>query len=292
MTRTNRFGIATSIVIPAHNEEAVIARTLDSILRDARAGEFAIYVVCNGCEDATAEIAEGYPDVHVIELAVASKSSALNTGDQCAGDIFPRIYLDADVTITTDSLRRVVDVLDVPEPRAAAPKLIVRTQARPPVVRGFYHTFVRLPWVTQNMVGSGFYGLSRAGRERFSTFPELINDDQMVRTLFTDKERQAVPYATFTIEAPHSTRALIMAKARVITGVTEMAEVQQAAAPEAKKKRGGSIPFLVLMRDPRNWLPLCSYALVRVSARAIMYSRRLRGAALDWGQDRTTRAAR
>lgn len=280
------------MIIPAHNEAAVIAKTLTSLLGGADPGEFAIYVACNGCDDNTAQIARGFDDVCVIEIPVASKSSALNAADERADDIFPRIYLDADVTISTDSLRRVAAALDVPAARAAAPRLVVRTEGRPPIVRGFYHVFVRLPWVTRNLVGSGFYGLSRAGRARFDVFPELINDDQMVRALFTDAERRAVSSATFTIEAPHSTSALIRAKARVITGVTEIVEVQRAAAPQVKKKRGGSIPFLVLMRDPRNWLPLCSYALVRVSARAIMYSRRLRGAALDWGQDRTTRAAR
>jgi glycosyltransferase involved in cell wall biosynthesis len=44
-----------SIVIPAHNEEAVIARTLATLLRTAMPREFEVIVVCNGCSDRTAE---------------------------------------------------------------------------------------------------------------------------------------------------------------------------------------------------------------------------------------------
>ncbi|MGD9408165.1 MAG: glycosyltransferase, partial [Gammaproteobacteria bacterium] len=44
-----------SVVIPAHDEEAVIQRTLGALLRSADPGEFEVIVVCNGCSDATAE---------------------------------------------------------------------------------------------------------------------------------------------------------------------------------------------------------------------------------------------
>ncbi len=277
------------MIIPAHNEAGVIEATLSSLLDGAEPGEFAIYVVCNGCADNTAELARRFAGVGVVEVSAASKSGALNEGDRRAGEVFPRIYLDADVVTSAESLRRVVDALDGPDARAAAPRLVVKTEGRPLIVRGFYHVFVRLPWVTKNLVGSGFYALSCAGRRRFESFPELINDDQMVRSLFSDDERISIRDAVFTVEAPWSTLSLIRAKARVITGVTELGARERAAAPDLRKKRGGSLPLLRLMLDPRNWLPLCSYAFVRISARVIMYGWRFRGQGPEWNQDRTTR---
>ena len=120
-------------------------------------------MACNGCSDDTAAIAGAFPGVTVVDLPEPSKTAALNAGDDAAGDVFPRLYLDADILVDLPAVRAVADVLTTDEPRAAAPALRAVTTGRPFVVRGFYHVFTRLPWVTDNLVGSGFYGLSRAG---------------------------------------------------------------------------------------------------------------------------------
>ena len=49
-----------SVVIPAHDEEAVVGRCLAALLDGARPGELDVVVVCNGCTDATADIARGF----------------------------------------------------------------------------------------------------------------------------------------------------------------------------------------------------------------------------------------
>ena len=96
-----------SIIIPAHNEGSVIARTLGSVMQGAGENELDIIVVCNGCRDDTAKVAKEFsPPVRVIETDIASKIAALNLGDQAARS-FPRIYLDADVTITIDTIRAI-----------------------------------------------------------------------------------------------------------------------------------------------------------------------------------------
>ena len=61
-------------------------------------------VVCNGCQDQTAQVArQKAPLCTVIEIPVASKVAALNAGDQMAA-YFPRFYVDADVELTYPSL--------------------------------------------------------------------------------------------------------------------------------------------------------------------------------------------
>ncbi len=75
-----------SVIIPAHNEEAVIARCLSSLLEGAPSGtaeEVEVIVVCNGCDDHTAQVArEIAPRATVLEIPVASKVAALNAGDE------------------------------------------------------------------------------------------------------------------------------------------------------------------------------------------------------------------
>ena len=43
-----------SIVVPAHNEEAVIAANLRRLLEGSAPGEFDVVVVANACADGTA----------------------------------------------------------------------------------------------------------------------------------------------------------------------------------------------------------------------------------------------
>jgi glycosyltransferase involved in cell wall biosynthesis len=94
----------TSIVVPAHNEERVLGRTLSALLADTSPSEFDVVVVANGCTDGTAEVARGFGGVRVVETDVPSKSHALRLGDETAAG-FPRVYLDADVVLPAAHVR-------------------------------------------------------------------------------------------------------------------------------------------------------------------------------------------
>ena len=121
--------LVTSVIVPAHNEASVVGRALDSLLHEAEPGEFDVIVVCNGCTDDTADTARTRAGVRVVEIQTASKVAALNAGDEHAQG-FPRIYLDADIELSTESLRLVRDALaDNP---AAAPLPIVDSSAANP----------------------------------------------------------------------------------------------------------------------------------------------------------------
>jgi len=92
---------AVSIVIPAHNEEAVIAGNLRRLLDGSRPGEFDVIVVANACQDGTARAAATVEGVRVLDTEVPGKPNALRMGDaECA--TFPRLYLDADASPITD----------------------------------------------------------------------------------------------------------------------------------------------------------------------------------------------
>ncbi len=127
-----------SVVIPAHNEEAVIGRCLSSLMDGAPPGELEVLVVCNGCDDRTADVArQSAPNATVLEIPVASKVAALNAGDEHAS-YFPRFYVDADVELSYQALVSVARVLTEGGVLCAAPKPLFDLKARPWSVRAFY----------------------------------------------------------------------------------------------------------------------------------------------------------
>src|SRR6266545_1771614 len=69
--------VQTSVVIAAHNEEAVIGRCLDALLADVPPGTLDVTVVANGCIDATAEVAAARPGVPVPVRAFYAINSRL-----------------------------------------------------------------------------------------------------------------------------------------------------------------------------------------------------------------------
>lgn len=88
-----------SIIIPAYNEEGIIAACLESVLAaDKPKGELEIIVVNNASTDRTAEIAGRYPGVRVITETQKGLTKARQCGNRNAsGDIL--FYIDADTKI-------------------------------------------------------------------------------------------------------------------------------------------------------------------------------------------------
>ncbi len=97
-----------SIIIPAHNEEKVIATALDSLLEtDYKDKE--IIVVDDGSTDHTADIVSGYLRKNLVLLRRprGGKASALNYGLAYAnGEII--VMVDSDSAIRIDSIRKLV----------------------------------------------------------------------------------------------------------------------------------------------------------------------------------------
>lgn len=84
------------VLVPAHNEEATIGATIESLLAQERKAD-EIVVIPNGCTDKTAEVSRQYP-VTVLELPKLEhrKSEALNRAWLTYGQ-------DADIVVCMDS---------------------------------------------------------------------------------------------------------------------------------------------------------------------------------------------
>jgi hypothetical protein len=176
-----------SVAIPAHNEAAVIGRCLDALLDGLEPGELEVVLVCNGCTDDTADIVRSkWPSVRVIEITEASKPAALRMADEILVT-FPRIYLDADVSLPGTSARRLIEALRSGSSIAARPRSIWDDSRSDAFVRSYYRGLTRVQSGRSSLWG-GVYGLSEKGRSRFSVFPDLIADDLFVDQQFSPSE--------------------------------------------------------------------------------------------------------
>lgn len=277
-----------SVVVPAHNEETVIRRCL-AFVNDLLPGEAEIVVVANGCTDATAARARKIPGVRVLEHPMASKTAALNAGD-AACSVFPRVYLDADITVSAEALRATIEALPASVPAVASPTMFVQVHGRTWLVRSFYRVFEKLPYARDGLIGLGFYAISAAGRARFGHFPEVTADDLFVSNLFTQDERIVIRGHWFTIEAPRDFRSLLDVRTRVSRGNTELIR-DLPVDVNTRKVRSPSTASTVrsvamlVFNEPRRLPDSGVYVLVTALAR-----RRARGTTgSSWLTDRSTR---
>ncbi|MGH3870099.1 MAG: glycosyltransferase [Pseudonocardiaceae bacterium] len=212
---------AASIVIPAHNEESVIADTLGALLGAADEGEFDVVVVANACTDRTADIARSRVGVRVIETARAGKSAALRLGDaECS--VFPRLYLDADVRISASSVREMVRILQVSDIEACAPTLVWDVDKCTMLARRANHAHEILFAPHRGLAGVGGYMLSEAGHRRVFPIPDVIADDEWVHRHFAPHERCTVMRAQSVTCAAPNARAMVRRRARARAGNREL----------------------------------------------------------------------
>jgi glycosyltransferase involved in cell wall biosynthesis len=280
-----------SIVIPAYNEEAVIGRCLKSLTGDGSAepGELEIVVACNGCHDKTARIAREFgAPVRVLETDISSKSAALNLADRAATS-FPRIYVDADIILSLDSVRRLAGVLDDKGVLAAAPAVGPGfPEGTGWVVRAYYQFWMALPYIQEGMMAAGVYAVSREGRKRFAEFPAIIADDGYVRLHFTSEERVEVAAARSIVSAPAKLRDLILIKTRSRLGIYQLqARFPELYAREAKSKGYGRA-FRAILKQPTLWPCAIPYVCVNLLSR-YRAQKQLRVNRYVWERDNSSR---
>lgn len=279
---------ALSVVIPAHDEEALIEGTLRRIC-SASSGEIDVVVVANGCSDATTERARNVDGVRVVEIARASKIAALNAGSD-AVDVYPVAFVDADVAVDGEVLVELARRLDEhPVALVAAPRLRV-LPSRSWWVRQYYRVWALTDYRTTAHVGSGIYMLSAAGRARFDAFPDVIADDLFVQRLFAPEERLAVDDLEFTVQAPATLRALIGRNGRIAAGNYQLARER----PDlVTGERGTGVARLARRVAPRPglWVGFVVYSAVYVLAHRRGERMLRRTAPVAWTRDETTRVA-
>jgi len=212
-----------SVIIPAHNEESVIRRTLASLRPAIETGQLEVVVACNGCTDKTSEIAKSFAGVLVLDIVQASKVAALNAAD-AAAEKWPRLYLDADVEIGPAALRMVLEQLANGQVLAARPAFRYDDDGADWVVRSFYRARRRMPSTREALWGAGAYGLTRDGHQRFAAFPPFTADDLFVDRQFTAAEKVVLNSPPVKVRTPRQAARLLAILRRNYRGQAELRE--------------------------------------------------------------------
>jgi len=256
--------LSASIIIPAHNEAPVIARTLSALLPEFTQGKNEIIVVCNACSDNTVEIVSSYNDVILLQTETASKTHALNLGDtEASGKI--RVYMDADVTMTAKQVNSMLVVLQNGNFLAVSPNVQMDYSGSAWFVRSYYKVWLQLPYVKEGFMGAGVYALSPEGRKRFGSFPDIISDDGFIRGLFTNNEIKRVEDVYSLVKAPKSLMGLIMIKTRSRLGQYQLLEKYPGMRSEHNKPYRSAI--VKVLRKPTYWLSVVVYLSFNIVCR-------------------------
>ncbi|MGH3449973.1 MAG: glycosyltransferase [Haloechinothrix sp.] len=274
-----------SVVIPAYQEERVIARCLRTLLAEAAVGEFAVVVVCNGCTDATADEARRAAEdlghaVHVLELPQASKPVALRAGDASLSD-FPRIYLDADALCPTATARALAAALSRDDMELAVPNRVLDLSMTSSLGRLYYRTWASLPWVDSQLAGRGAFAFSRSGRARFEAFPDVIADDRYATTRVPRERAAILKDAPVMVTPPASLRVMVRVRSRVFAGNATLDGV----AHDAPASRRWAFLARQLAR-PAAWPGLAVFVGVTLLAKSLAWVR-VRGGHVGWSRDRS-----
>ena len=127
-TYSNNYHPNVSILIPAHNEEKTITKTIKSVLKlDYPKDRLRIIVINDNSKDKTKEVAKKFKRVLVIDNKHKGigKASALNYGLKFVNtELFA--VLDADSEVSPDSLKKLVTLFKDKEVAAAISEIKVK----------------------------------------------------------------------------------------------------------------------------------------------------------------------
>lgn len=182
-----------TLIIPAHNEAAVIERCLRTALAEAPDdGSVEVIVAANGCSDDTVSLAKmAAPQATVLDLPTGSKTKAINAANAIATR-FPRIYLDADIECSYRSLLAMAVVLTEPDVMTASPKIRLELGHCNRWIKAYYAAWLKQPFAKSGKGGAGCYGLSQTALENIGEFPPIIGDDIWIHTRFPDEQKRLV----------------------------------------------------------------------------------------------------
>jgi glycosyltransferase involved in cell wall biosynthesis len=259
-----------SVIVPAHNEEAVLAQCLESLADQDVRTPVQIVVVGNGCSDRTLAVARASSSAfeqrgfryEVIDLAKASKAAALNAGDRVA-EFGHRAYLDADVTLSRNALSSVLDAFrSDPGLMFCSPRL--RAIATTYAARVYARVWAELPYVKGDVIGAGCYVVRDGGRGRWTTFPDIVADDKFARLHFRRTERGVIEESQFCVHLPVGVAELVRVRSRWIRANRELRIGFPELARNDKRRFGGSPRFI--LQHAGLWIDLVPFTAIYLAA--------------------------
>ncbi|WP_164659297.1 glycosyltransferase family 2 protein [Tropicibacter sp. Alg240-R139] len=275
----------TTILIPAHNEAAVIGRTLWFLSRGLPQNAFEVIVIANGCTDATAaRTRAAVPQATVIETERAGKCHALNLGYAASAKGGPVIFLDADLDVTSDSIKALIAPLTTGTAQAACGQMDVVTTHASPLVKAFYRGWRTNPYFTRGKFG-GLFALSAATAARLLPLPEITADDEFIRRSVPVPDIALVNGCNFSARAPANLSDLIKVRRRSIRGARQLGKMG------LFRPDPSSLPRMIhqALTKPSEFIPVLVFLTIMIWVRVALAFEG-ENAKARWERDLSSRA--
>ena len=286
LTGPDRAGVLrATIVIPAHDEATVIARTLGPLRALVQAQAVKLVVVANACSDATAQIAaQCCPEAVVLETPIGGKTHALNLGLRHAARDLPLICLDADLGVTQGAILALIDAVEAGH-MAAIGRMEVDVTGASALVRAYQRAWAHNPYFSAGKFG-GVFALAPKAVARLFPLPEVLGDDEFLRRSIAPADVAYVPECSFVAQSPRRIASLFATRKRALRGARQLGRMGLAAP-----RSGGLRAMLrALAARPHRWGDLAVFLCMAIALRLVLATE-AKARSTHWERDLTTRRA-
>lgn len=278
-------------IIPSYNEEGYIGECLKALLAQTglpRQHAIQVIVAANACTDKTVNIAEGFADRFseagyqflCLDISQPGKMNALNTAEQHA--LYAnRVYIDADVIISSLLFAELAEQLNREDPVYVSGQVII-PRSKSWITRAYARVWTSLPFVRQGVSGIGLYAFNKAGRARWSEFPNICNDDKFVRLQFKPSERIKLKSAYYW-PLPDGFIPLIKVRRRWCEGNDEIGEKYPQLLQNDSERNNSFGNALTLLKTPLSSAIFVSVYLIS----SILAKQRSKETPVPWRRGRS-----
>ena len=275
--------LRATILIPAHNEATVIARTLRPLCDLAEAGTIALIVIANGCNDDTAEVAfVTCPAAQILQTETAGKTNALNLGMERAHPGLPVVCLDADLELTAAAALALIVAIESGA-LAAVGQMRVDSSLASGVVQAYQRAWARNPYFAKGKFG-GVFALAPAVTRALFPLPHVTGDDEFLRRSIDADHIAIVPECEFTAQSPRTLKSLFATRKRALRGARQ---VQRLGLANPVSNTALSM-LQASLSQPRALLDLAVFAAIGLAVRLALSVER-HSKSTTWERDLTTR---
>lgn len=274
-------GYRCSIVVPVRDESRSLIETVPPLWKAAAWHAARIIWVCNGCSDDSAEVIRNLTTGagEIVELRDGGKAAALQAGDAVLGDLFPRVYVDADVRMTTDALGHLLAELEKPGLDLVAASVTYDLSAASRISAAITRCWAALPYARMAAFQQAL-GISARGRSLWDQWPDIIGDDIFMAVMIAPSRRRIVADAVVATRPPANFSGWVCMRARWRRGERQLGAMGL-APPATPGQRSALVLRLLNPRTaPGAWLFL--------GARILSSRRRADSPGSGWRPDRPT----
>jgi glycosyltransferase involved in cell wall biosynthesis len=252
---------AFSIIIPVHNEAALLPVTIPVILNRFNPHAKLIYV-CNGCTDDSAHIIRTLAgsQATLIETHITGKPNAIRMGEATAGEVFPRFFVDADISMKGEDFDKLAGELAETGTELVSPLAELDTTGCTYAARKIVEVWSNLPFMKQSAFRT-VIGVSREGRSRWKELPNVIADDTFMAMQIAPQSRKIVSHVRTVERVPRTFWACVGVRARWLMGDWELRKLGFQLYSDSQKKA-----LLDMLRNSRTILPASIYLSHRLCA--------------------------